>query len=131
MLFYSQSTGVWANDQGDVISEGWYAGGNLGTAPQAVNNPLYQAFHDTGPLPRNVYTLSPLHLTGRLGPAIALTPEDTAKMKGRGGFLLHLNNPARPPQSSSEGCPVAPTYADLEKIEALRSAGETQVTVTA
>lgn len=131
MLFYSQSKGVWTDDNGEVISEGWYAGGDEGMSPRAVNNPMYQQYKDMGPLPQNVYTMSPLHRIVRLGPSMALTPEDPSKMFGRAGFLLHLGNPEKPPQSSSEGCPVAPTIEALELLEQLRASGQDQVTVTA
>lgn len=131
MIFYSQTNGIFTADDGTAISEGWYAGGKLGMAPVAVNNPAYQYVIDTGPLPQAVYTMSPLHTVQRIGPCMALTPEDPSVMGGRGGFLFHLNNPSRPPRSSSDGCAVAPSMAELEKIEALRAGGETQVTVTA
>lgn len=131
MLFYSQSKGEWTTETGEVISTGWYAGGNEGQSPQGVNNPAFQAYRDVGPLPQNIYSLSPLHTVQRLGPSMALTPEEPQAMFGRAGFLLHLGNPAKPPQSSSEGCAVAPNYTELAKIEALRIKGESQITVTA
>jgi hypothetical protein len=130
MLFYSQTRGDVTNDEGEVISSGWYAGGNMGASPAAVNNPAYQYERDVGPLPQGVYTMSPLHTVPRIGPCIALTPNDLAVMHGRGGMLLHCDNRSRSPQSSSEGCAVAPTLLELKKVEALRASGQYQLEVT-
>ena len=131
MLFYSQTHGDITDDEGEVVSSGWYAGGNMGTVPQAVNNPIYQYVPNVGPLPQGVYTMSPLHTVLRIGQCIALTPDNPAAMRGRAGMLLHCNDASRAPQSSSEGCGIAPTLADLVKIEAFRAAGQTQLQVTA
>ena|ERR1700689_2166797 len=131
MLFYSQTRGEFSNADGEIISIGWYAGGDMGTVPEAVNNPAFQFVPDVGPLPQNVYTASPMHVVPRVGPCMTLTPDDPLAMHGRGGMLLHCNNPTRPPRSSSEGCAVAPSLAELNHIAALVEGGENRITVTA
>ena len=135
MLFYNRQAGILTDDAGDVIADGFYAGMNLGK-----NNPAMQEVHNVGPLPAGVYTIGQLmiHPPGdplrHLGPCMSLTPDPATVMFGRGGFFFHLDNPLHP-GSSSNGCVVAQNTADstgyvkLQRIDSLRAAGETRVTV--
>lgn len=135
MLFYDRTKGALADSDGVLVADGFYAGMNLGK-----NNPAMQDVHNVGPLPAGVYTIGQLmlHPPGdplrHLGPCMSLTPDPANVMFGRGGFFFHLDNPAHAGYSS-DGCIVASNdltmtgYEKLQKIDALRAARETLVTV--
>ena len=135
MLFYNRQAVILADEAGDVIADGLFAVMNLGK-----NNHAMQEVHNVGPLPAGVYTIGQLmiHPPGdplrHLGPCMSLTPDPGNVMFGRGGFFFHLDNPLHP-GSSSNGCVVAQNTADstgyvkLQRIDSLRAAGETRVTV--
>jgi Tlde1 domain len=132
MLFYSQSKGIWTDDQGEVIVAGCYAGNG-----QWKNDPASQALRDHGPLPRGKYSISPPHTIPHLGLAMCLTPAPTNEMYGRGGFFAHLENRAHPGESS-DGCVVFENdavglsgYQKLIKIGMLLAIAGNQLTVTA
>ncbi len=93
-----------------------YAGGNLGTVPEAVNNPDYVEVHNTGPLPPGDYDMVGLVPQSHLGPnAIRLEPHPENTMYGRGGFYVHADlwNAAQNPRSASEGCIVYGARMDM------------------
>lgn len=126
MLTYRQSVGTLAN--ADHVITGCYAGRDGMDAMKCKNDPASQAVMNWGPLPRNIYTLSPLHVVPHLGPCMALTPSPSGQMFDRSGFFIHLDNPAHV-GFSSDGCIVVPSYADLELVETWRSYGEAQIQV--
>jgi hypothetical protein len=139
MLFYDRTGGCLSQgpDANTLtsVAGGFYAGMNLGK-----NNPAMQDVHNVGPLPAGVYTIGQLQIyppgdpLRHLGPCMRLTPNPKNVMFGRGGFFFHLDNPAHVGMSS-DGCIVASNtsdstgYAKLQKIDELRAAGETLLTV--
>jgi hypothetical protein len=135
MLFYNRQPGELTDTTSNVTLDGFYAGMNLGK-----NNPAMQDVHNVGPLPAGIYTIGQLmiHPPGdplrHLGPCMSLTPDPANVMFGRSGFFFHLDNPAHV-GASSDGCIVAMNdasmtgYAKLQRIDALRAAGENLVTV--
>lgn len=131
MLFYSQRSGTITRDDVVLVS-GCYAGRDCTKVSPFVNgknDPEWEFLHNCGPLPRGIYTPSPLHTIPHLGPCMALSPDPANQMFGRSGFFLHLDNPAHPGQSS-DGCIVLPSHNELNAIEYWRAQGENQVTVT-
>lgn len=100
MWIYSQSRGELRDTLG-LIGKG-YAGNGRGK-----NNPLLQAEHDVGPLPRGWYTIqAPTDAHAHLGPiAMPLTPDASNEMFGRGDFFIHADSILNP-GFASLGCIV-------------------------
>lgn len=73
-----------------------YSGGDLGTRPDAINNPADEGLKNVGPLPAGTYTFGCLVHNSHLGPvAIRLDPVpdengSLAWMMKRGGFYVHM-----------------------------------------
>lgn len=100
LITYKQATGEFRQyAQPNALGYG-YAGHGEGK-----NNPAMEGVHNIGPLPRGEYRIGPAQKHKHLGLAMYLTPKDLHKMLNRGGFFIHLENPAHPGESS-EGCPV-------------------------
>ena len=75
---------------GPVLKSKGYAGGNCGKNPEGINNADMQSVHDIGPLPEGLYTRGKLVPQSHLGrDAIALIPDPSNEMHGRGDFYLH------------------------------------------
>ena len=105
MWKFDSSTGNLTDPNGVFIEEG-YAGGFLGTVPDAINNKAYQYIAKTGPLPVGIYTMGAAVEGTHLGPlAIPLTPDPSNDMRGRSGFYIHADTIGHP-RCASEGCIV-------------------------
>lgn len=107
MWTFQITTGRMLDPEGVLAGEG-YAGGNLGTVPEAINNPIFEPVHNIGPLPEGFYTFGDLvvkHPT--LGSYVfPLIPDASNQMYGRSGFYCHGDTPT--PRHASEGCIVMP-----------------------
>ena len=121
MLTYRQTTGELLEPGGQVLAV-CYAGQGIGK-----NDPNFQSVANTGPLPQGIYEIGTLATRPHLGPSIDLAPDPSNRMRGRAGFLFHLDNPAHV-GDSSDGCIVVPS---LDILEAIVSTGETQLHVIA
>ncbi len=103
-MIYSQSAATIRKDDGtriDTPLDNTYAGYGIGR-----NNHACESIAFTGPLPCGVYDCGPV-VTNQLGTDVfALTPDPANRMFGRSGFWCHDDDPARPPQTSSDGCLV-------------------------
>ena len=144
-MIYHQTTGKLTLDDGTEIPCVFYAGGNLGLVPTAVNNPAWQFVAMTGPLPQGWYTIQPRASHPKLGPALYLVPDPSNEMKGRAEFLFHYCNPERDKgytntmlnriipagRNSSEGCPAATIPGSLDQVEKRRASGENRLQVVA
>jgi hypothetical protein len=143
MLTYFQTSAIFTDDAGVPQSQAgdFYAGGDVGAYPEAVNSPLYQDVRNTGPLPQGFYTIGVPYDDPRLGPAMPLEPDAANVMYGRSLFFVHQINSKRdaglppytapPGRNSSDGCIVGTSAAAWEKIAALQKAGETRLHVVA
>jgi hypothetical protein len=66
-----------------------------------------QGVSNTGPIPQGSYVVgNPTNTPSGLIQALPLTPMDGTDTLGRNGFFIHGDNPNKPPQSSSNGCPI-------------------------
>jgi|HubBroStandDraft_2_1064218.scaffolds.fasta_scaffold112497_2 hypothetical protein len=84
MWTYDQQTGLLLGSDGKGYPGG-YSGHGLG-----VNNPAMQSTPDVGPIPQGFYTIGSPYVDPEKGPLVmALTPDPTNEMYGRGGFLMH------------------------------------------
>jgi len=100
---FDSSTGNLTDPNGVFVESG-YAGGFLGTVPDAINNPAYQYTPDVGPLPVGLYTMGDAVEGTHLGPlAIPLHPDPNNDMRGRGGFYCHGDHIGAP-GTASDGC---------------------------
>ena len=121
MWLFEITAGKMYDNAGKVLGK-CYAGGNLGTVPVAVDNPAYEGQKDVGPLPEGWYTLGQFLQDTHLGPtAIALVPDPTNDMRGRGGFYIHWNKGPAPGQqtpaiNASEGCIVMIDGTQIQTI---------------
>lgn len=125
MLIYSQSSGEMRTAAGVRLGTG-YSGHGAG-----VNNPSMQSMHDTGPLPRGVYTIhAPVNTTTH-GPYVMwLTPDPANEMFGRFGFGIHADEVANPGKRlASTGCIVMGNVA-REAIWNAAQADRRQLSVT-
>jgi hypothetical protein len=136
VIFYSQSKGEFSRTlDGPVPSTAILFGGCYAGMGTSKNNPADQCLRDRGPLPRGEYFIGPLQKYPHLGPAMQLLPLITNNMCGRGGFYVHLDNLAHVGMSSDGCCVCMNDFtmfgdAKLLKLDALRAAGETMLTVT-
>lgn len=140
-MIYTISTGILLTDDGEVILDNCYAGGDAGRHPEAVNNPSYCDQVNIGPLPPGDYGILPLTNHFQLGPSLGLVPKPGNRMFGRGGFFVHYNNSARDKgltpypapagRNSSDGCIVSPVPGSLNAVEARRASGDDTLTVMA
>jgi hypothetical protein len=141
MLTYSQTSAIFTDDTGAAQSQpgDFYAGGDAGTVPEAVNNAAMQDQHNTGPLPQGSYNIGAPETDPHIGPVMWLTPAPANKMFGRSAFGIHCRNSKRDAgmmgtpagRNSSDGCVVAVTYAAWLKIANLQKAGQTKLQVLA
>ncbi len=102
---YSQGSGRLTHD-GELLATGYSGHGN------GLNNPLMQAVHNVGPIPRGVWLIGPQQdhtsLTGHHLPlSMRLTPAPETETFGRDGFLIHGDN-ASGDRSASQGCVILP-----------------------
>lgn len=104
---FESSTGRMFTPEGKLVAIG-YAGGDLGTRPDAINNPALQNVHNVGPLPEGMYTFGPwISNHPRLGKDVfSLIPDPSNNMFGRGDFYVHGDTLL--PRHASEGCIVMP-----------------------
>jgi hypothetical protein len=141
MLIYDQTSAIFTDDTGAAQSNAgdFYAGGDAGTVPQAVNNPAMQDQHNTGPLPQGFYAIGSPTTDPHIGPVMWLTPDPANQMFGRSAFGIHCKNSKRDAgmlgtpagRNSSDGCIVATSYAAWLKIANLQKAGQTKLQVAA
>ena len=69
-----------------------------------VNNPSLERVHDVGPIPRGEYLISSFFTDPEKGPLVArLSPLPDTDTYGRGGFMLHGDNPELN-RTASLGC---------------------------
>jgi hypothetical protein len=102
MWVFENGTGRLLDGDGNLVETG-YAGGALGTRPDAINNPEFQYTPMIGPLPVGLYTMGTAVEGTHLGPlAIPLTPDANNDMRGRGDFYMHGDT--TPSGKASEGC---------------------------
>lgn len=140
-MIYNITKGILSTDDGEIVLEHCYAGGDAGLRPDAANNPAFMNRQNIGPLPVGTYFINPLATHIHLGPSMALNPDPANQMFGRGGFFIHYSNPARdkglapypptPGRNSSDGCIVSIVPGSLNAVEKLRAAGDSILTVTA
>jgi hypothetical protein len=116
---YRQSTGELFENGGHLIAT-CYSGQGAGK-----NQPGWQSVAFTGPLPQGRYFIGPLATRPHYGPSMMLTPDATTRMRGRAGFLIHLDNPAHV-GDSSDGCIIAPS---LDVLQAIVTTGDTSLTI--
>jgi hypothetical protein len=117
---------TFSQDSGAISLDGAPMGTGYAGRGADKDNPSAQFVVDEGPLPQGFYTIGAFHRDPKLGPCMALTPDASNIMEGRGGFFMHLENPSHPGWSS-EGCIVVPP-ALIEQIAA-SSDKRLQVTV--
>lgn len=98
---YSQSRGTLWTPDGDIAGTG-YAGSGDGK-----NNPAKQDVKNVGPLPRAKYSMVAIGNTSKGAYCFRLIPEQTARMFGRSGFMIHADS-IKDPGTASEGCIVLP-----------------------
>lgn len=140
MIYSIASARLVGSDGSEILSGSCYAGGDVGSVPEAVNNPDFCSRQFVGPLPPGKYKVGPLMQHQYLGPAMALAPDPENKMYGRGDFYFHYVNPARdaglppypptPGNNSSDGCIAIRTPGMLDAIEKVRLAGDDELIVT-
>jgi hypothetical protein len=98
--FYSQRTGILRHNE-EVVACGYSGKG------ECKNDPLAEAKHNLGPIPRGNYQMGPPRDTDSHGPfVIPLRASMENRMYGRGGFLIHGDSRNLPGQAS-EGCIIA------------------------
>jgi hypothetical protein len=77
---------------------------------QYLNNLLYQADHNTGPLPAGTYTITAINDDPHRGAhTCVLTPNPANQMFGRSGFLIH-GDTANRTHTASDGCIITPLW---------------------
>ena len=139
MLTYSQTSAIFTDDTGQPQSGpgDFYAGGDAGTVPEAVNNHAFEQQHNTGPLPVGFYTIGEPTTDSHIGPVMWLAPDPANVMYSRSAFGIHCKNSKRDAgmlgtpagRNSSDGCIVAVPYAAWLKIANLQKAGEIKLQV--
>jgi len=140
-MTYGQTNALFTEDSGSQISNpgDFYAGGDAGLVPEAVNNSAFQDQHNTGPLPQGSYSIGDPTVDQHLGPVMWLTPDPANQMFGRSSFGIHCKNSKRDAgmlgtpagRNSSDGCIVAVTYAAWLNIANRQKAGDNKLEVTA
>ncbi|HTZ88648.1 MAG TPA: tlde1 domain-containing protein [Solirubrobacteraceae bacterium] len=101
MITFAIGAGELRDDEGELIGSA-YSG-----APGHVNVAADCALPQLGPIPPGRYLLGEPYDDPERGPfCIPLTPCTGTDTFRRGGFLIHADNPRKPPRSSSEGCIV-------------------------
>jgi hypothetical protein len=106
MKCYVIRTGEFYGDDGNLLFNGAYAGGNKGRVQAAINNPAYCDQPMIGPLPPGLYTIGEPHEDSVTGThTMPLTPDAENEMFGRSEFKIHGDNPGLN-RSASEGCIV-------------------------
>jgi hypothetical protein len=95
---YSQTTGIFSSDSGNILGKG-YAGNGKGK-----NNPAMENVRNIGPLPKGKYTIGKPYNSPHTGPfTLPLTPDPKNKMFGRSEFKIHGDNISNPGYASN-GC---------------------------
>ena len=99
MHTYNRANGNWSCN-GSLWGAG-YSGNGSG-----LNNPDASDLTDIGPIPPGIWSISSPFTDPEKGPLVMrLTPSEETETYGRGGFLIHGDNP-RMNFSASEGCIV-------------------------
>lgn len=97
MHTYSQSTGNWWDEKGELLATGYSGHG------EGKNNPNLQAIRNVGPIPRGLYTIGQPRDSANVGHfALPLTPVDHDAL-GRTNFLIHGDSKTSP-GAASHGC---------------------------
>lgn len=110
MWTYIQRTGNMYDKDGKLAWTG-YAGNGEG-----LNNPDMENVHQTGPLPRGLYTIGQPYRNQKTGIyTMNLIPDPNNEMFGRADFRIHGDN-GKGDRSASEGCIVKSPQADRELI---------------
>jgi hypothetical protein len=102
---YQQKTGKMLKPTGELLATG-YAGFGAGK-----NDPDMQTVRDIGPIPQGTYYIGAPRDTPTHGPfVLPLTPDESNKMFGRAGFLIHGDSVEHPGEAS-KGCIILPRSA--------------------
>lgn len=97
MFIYSQSTGYWWDDKGELLGQG-YSGHSIGK-----NSPRHQSTQSVGPIPRGLWVIGDPYDSKNVGPfALPLTPSGHDAF-GRTSFLIHGDS-IKEPGTASRGC---------------------------
>lgn len=97
---------MWRYDQksGSISLDGFQHGIGYSGHGEGKNNPLMEAVHEMGPIPRGTYEIGPPHNTVTHGPYVmSLTPNRETNTLGRSGFLIHGDSIEKP-GTASRGC---------------------------
>jgi hypothetical protein len=104
MNIYSQSTGHWWDDRGELIATGYSGHGD------SKNSPKQQAAPNLGPIPRGLWVIGDPYDSVNVGPfALPLTPSGHTAF-GRTAFLVHGDS-IKDPGTASRGCIILPRQA--------------------
>lgn len=117
MLQYRQCTGE-NTLAGELLGTG-YSGNGVG-----LNNPLFEAWHNKGPIPAGRWQIGTWFDHPHLGPCVAPLTPIGHDAHGRTGFFIHGDSSAAN-HTASDGCIV-----DGPSIRhAIRDSGETELEV--
>jgi hypothetical protein len=98
---YSQSTGRWWNEKGELLSVGYSGAG------EGKNNPKAQSTQNVGPIPRGIYIIGAPYDSKNVGSfALPLVPSQHSAL-GRTNFLIHGDS-LKAPGTASKGCIILP-----------------------
>ena len=117
---------------GDIGIDDECVGSGYSGAPGHVNCAADCNLKGLGPIPPGLYTIGDPYTDPEKGPlCMALTPDTSNEMFGRGSLLIHADNHSKPPQTSSEGCIVAPPNVRIKIAAHLAISRQLQVTTGA
>lgn len=109
MWKYNSTSGIMLRD--DTYYWTAYSGFGIGK-----NNPLYEAVHNVGPIPRGAWRFGTAINSSDMGPlAIPIYPEPGTQYYDRPGFFCHGED-AETPGCSSHGCIVKSPISAREMI---------------
>lgn len=118
---YSQRSGHMYAPDGSNAGKGYSGAGNF------KNDPVMEAIHNSGPIPRGLYHIGKPQNTVTHGPfVLPLTPDPGNTMYGRYAFLIHGDS-VLAPGTASEGCIIMPRAVR----EAIAISGDTDLEVVA
>lgn len=122
-FLYAQISGSFFFD-GKLIALA-YSGNN-----QGLNNPLWQAVKNHGPLPVGKYTIIPA-ARPHLGPIVfSLLPDPENAMFSRSAFFIHWDN-AQHDYAASDGCIIFRDMPTFQFIQKQVAAGNDKLEVVA
>lgn len=101
MHIYSQSTGNWWDDRGELLATGYSGQGN------GKNNPKMQAIRNVGPIPRGLYIIGMPYKSKTAGEFFLPLIPSGHNAFGRTAFGAHGDS-LKAPGTASEGCIILP-----------------------